>query len=123
MKFTLEPTSGRNLVRGYSADEIRIGEQRVHRSCIVTAQQLITDWPPAAFSDLAPQHLEMVFALLPDVVVLASGTTQQFAPLAIRAPFAQRGIGLEVMPLGAACRTYNVLVQEDRRVVALLFPR
>src|SRR5204862_5061758 len=46
MKFTLEPGTRANLIRGYSAAEIRIGEQRVQRSCIVTADRLITDWEP-----------------------------------------------------------------------------
>jgi uncharacterized protein len=57
------------------------------------------------------------------VVVIGTGAVSQFAPPAIRALLAQQGVGLEVMELGAACRTYNVLVQEQRRVAAALFLR
>ena len=123
MKFTLEPPSQSNLIRSYSESELRIGEQRITRSCIVTPERLITDWEPAAFDELAPAHLETIFALAPEVVLLGTGPTQRFAPHEVHAAFAQRGIGVEVMQLGAACRTFNVLVQEGRRVAAALFLR
>ena len=85
VQFTLEPPSHANLIRGYSGTELLIGQQRLTRSCIVTAQQ--------------------------------------FASAQVRAAFAQRRVGIEVMQLGAACRTFNVLVQEERRVAAALFLR
>src|SRR3977135_1708029 len=115
MKFTLEPGTGANLIRGYSATEIRIGEQSVQRSCIVTADRLITDWEPESFADLAPAHLEAILALRPEGVLRGAGATQRCAPPEVRAALAQRGVGLEAMQLGAACRTFNVLVQEERR--------
>ena len=123
MKFTLEPPSQANLIRGYSETELRIGEQRIARSCIVTAQRLITEWEPAAFAELTAAHLETIFALAPEVVLIGTGPTQRFASAAVRGAFAQRRVGLEVMQLGAACRTFNVLVQEDRRVAAVFFLR
>ena len=121
MKLTLESTSRINLVRGYSRAELRIGEQIVHSSCIVAADRLITDWPPAVFESLSPEHLGAIFALQPEVVLLGTGEQQRFPPAAVRAAFAERRVGLEVMDLGAACRTYNILVQEERRAVAALF--
>jgi uncharacterized protein len=123
MKFTLEGGAQPNLIRGYSASEIRIGERSVTRSCVVSAAQLITDWEPQNFDELAPEHLDVVLALEPELVLLGCGATQRFAPAAVRAALAQRGIGLESMQLGAACRTFNVLVQEERRVAAALFLR
>jgi len=123
VKFTLEPPSRANLIRSYSDTELRIGEQRVQRSCLVTAERLITDWPPATFDALAPAHLEAIFALIPELVLLGTGPTQRFAPAEVRSEIARRRIGLEVMQLGAACRTFNVLVQEERKVLAALFLR
>jgi uncharacterized protein len=123
VKFTLDPPSQANLIRSYSDTELRIGEQRVQRSCLVTAGQLITDWPPRTFDELAPAHLETIFALAPELVLLGTGPRQRFASAQVRSEFARRRIGLEVMQLGAACRTFNVLVQEDRRVLAALFLR
>jgi uncharacterized protein len=121
MKFTLEASSRVNLIRGYSPQEIRIGNQRLSASCIVTADTLITQWEPASFADLEPGHLEAILALKPELVLLGTGPTQRFPPAAIRAAFTSGGVGLEVMDLGAACRTFNILVQEERRVAAALF--
>ena len=123
VKFTLEPASRANLIRNYSASELRIGEQRVQRSCLVTAERLVTDWPPESFAELRPEHLEAIFALAPELVLLGTGPTQRFATAEVRSEFARRRVGLEVMELGAACRTFNVLVQEERRVLAALFLR
>lgn len=121
MKFTLESSSRVNLVRAYSRAELRIGEERVRSSCIVSADRLIADWPPVRFEALLPEHLPAIFALEPEVVLLGTGERQRFPPAEIRAAFAARGVPLEAMDLGAACRTYNILVQEERHAVAALF--
>ena len=123
VKFTLEPGVPANLIRGYSDHEIRIGERSVHESCIVTADTLITPWEPRSFAELEAAHLEALLALSPELVVLGTGQLQQFPSAEIRALLGSRGVGLEAMPLGAACRTFNVLVQEERRVAAGLFLR
>ncbi len=121
MRFTLEAAANVNLIRGYSASEIRIGTQQVHGSCLVTAREVLTDWGPQSFAEFSQAHLAPVLALQPELVLLGTGLTQQFAPGDIRHALSDRQIGLESMQLGAACRTFNVLVQEERRVVAVLF--
>jgi uncharacterized protein len=123
VKFTLEAGTQAHLIRGYSDTEIRIGERSVRGSCIVTADQLLTDWGPASFAEFGHAHLATLIALAPELVILGTGMTQQFAPRALRDALAARGVGLEAMQLGAACRTFNVLVQEERRVAAALFLR
>jgi uncharacterized protein len=121
MKFTLENSSNVNVIRSYSSAELRIGEHSIRSSCIVMADSLIADWPPATLDELQASHLEPIFELRPELVLLGTGPKQRFAPADIRAAFAGRGIGLESMDLGAACRTFNILVQEERRVAAALF--
>jgi uncharacterized protein len=121
MKFTLEGNSRFNLIRGYSAQEIRVGDQRLTTSCIVTAETLIVDWEPQSFDALQLEHLERLLALQPELILLGTGQTQRFPASGIRSALTARGVGLEVMDLGAACRTYNILVQEERRVAAGLF--
>jgi uncharacterized protein len=123
VKFTLEAGDAVNLVRGYSDTEIRIGTRSVRGSCIVTADTLIAEWEPASFAQLLPAHLEAILALAPDLIVLGTGPSQRFPSTEIRALLAGRGVGLEAMALGPACRTFNVLVQEERRVAAGLFLR
>jgi uncharacterized protein len=122
MKFTLDARTDINLIRGYGAGEVRIGELVHHAPCIVTAQQLVLDWQVRDVASLVVADLDAIFALKPDVVLLGTGARQTFPERAIRQAFAARKVGLEVMDLGAACRTYNILVQEDRRVAAVLFP-
>jgi uncharacterized protein len=121
MKFTLEGGSNVNVIRSYSSQEIRIGEHSIRSSCIVMADALIANWPPASLDELEVNHLEPIFELRPELVLLGTGAQQRFAPAAIRSAFATRGIGIEAMDLGAACRTFNILVQEERRVAAVLF--
>jgi uncharacterized protein len=121
MKFTLEGSSNVNVIRSYSAEEIRIGEHSIRSSCIVTADTLIASWPPATLEEVEANHLEPILELRPELVLFGTGQRLRFAPAAIRSAFAARGIGVESMDLGAACRTFNILVQEERRVAAVLF--
>jgi uncharacterized protein len=123
MKFTQQRAEGLNLIRRYDADSITIGEERIRSSCIVAANLLVRDWSPRAVDELRAEHLAALFDLAPEVVVLSTGGKQRFPPAALRAEFATRKIGLEVMEVGAACRTYNVLVGEERKVLgAILLP-
>jgi uncharacterized protein len=119
MKFTQQLPSGINLIRRYGADYIAIGEQEIRSSCLITANS-IEPWIPRSVEELRAEHLAALFALAPEVVVLSTGAKQLFPRAALRAEFATRRIGLEVMEIGAACRTYNVLVGEERRVLAAI---
>jgi uncharacterized protein len=120
MKFTQQPASGINLIRRYGPDFITLGEEDIRASCLVTAATLTRDWPPRSVEELKLEHLSPLFELAPEIVVLATGAQQKFPRAAMRAEFASRRIGLEVMEVGAACRTYNVLVGEERRVLAAI---
>jgi uncharacterized protein len=121
MKFTLESRSDVNLIRGYAPGAVRVGDRVLASHCIIAADTLITEWEAPSAAELSAAHLAPVFDLKPEIALLGTGATQRFPSAQVREAFASRGIGLEVMDLGAACRTYNILVQEERRVVALLF--
>jgi len=118
MQFTQHSPGGLNLIRRYGADFIAIGEEEIRASCIVGATTLIRDWPPRSVPDLVIEHFAHLFDYQPEVVVLSTGAKQQFPRAALRAEFAMRKIGLEVMEVGAACRTFNVLLSEERKVLA-----
>jgi uncharacterized protein len=123
MKLTQQSPAGANLIRRYGADFIVIGAEEIRDSCLVSAATLTRGWPPRSVEQLTVLHLAAIFDLAPEVVVLSTGARQKFPPAALRAEFATRRIGLEVMEVGAACRTYNVLVSEERQVVgAILLP-
>jgi uncharacterized protein len=120
MKFHLDAPGGVNLVRGYGAGQLRIGE-RIHvTSVIVTAATVIEGWRPATVQDITAADLEPLLGLAPEVVLLGTGARQQFPdPAVLRILYEQR-IGVEVMDTSAACRTFNVLVAEGRPVAAAL---
>ncbi len=120
MQFTRHTDSPANVVRSWSPSRIRIGEEWITRSVIVHPRGLVLEWPPDCVEALASEHLEAVFALEPEVVLLGTGTGIEFPAAAITDEFRRRGVGLEVMDTGAACRTYNVLVYEERAVAAAL---
>src|SRR5262245_52497266 len=117
MKFTQQRPDSANLIRRYGADFIVVGDQEIRWSCIVSARG-IAGWAPRTVDEISPEDLQALFDLEPEVVVLSTGVTQKFPRATLRAEFATRRMGLEVMEIGAACRTYNVLVGEERRVVA-----
>src|SRR5918993_2325705 len=112
MQLTLDADPRLNLFRACSPGEVRVGERVLRASCIVTAQTVIENWRST--------DLEAIYALQPDIVLWGTGETQQFPSNAIRKAFADRGIALEAMTNGAACRTFNILVQEGRRATAAL---
>jgi uncharacterized protein len=120
MKFTQHTPAGLNLIRRYGADFLMVGDEMLHASCIVGANTLIRDWPPHDVASLAVEHFEPLFSLAPELVLLSTGERQRFPSAALRAEFATRKIGLDVMEIGAASRTYNVLVSEERKVLAAI---
>jgi len=120
MKFTLDRPGGAHLVRAYSPGQIRIGDRDIATSLIVTATTLIEPWRPRRIDELEPADLEPVVALGPQVLLIGTGARQVFPGPQVFAALHAARIGFEVMDTGAACRTYNVLVAEDRRVAAAL---
>ena len=122
MRLLLDKDPEILTVRRYAPGEIEIGTQMLRGPCIVSPQQLIRDWPVTSIAALDLAQLEPLLAFRPSIMILGSDAPQARAPLALRRVLEARAIALEVMNLGAACRTYNVLAQERRSVVAGLLP-
>jgi uncharacterized protein len=120
MKFALQAPGSANLVQACSPGEIRVGERIIRTSLILTASELVLDWPPRTVSELSPEHLQHALVLEPEVILLGTGVRQVFPEAHVLAPVHRAGVGIEVMDTRAACRTFNVLVQEGRRVAAAL---
>lgn len=133
MKFSQDTFGGGYSIRAYDADTVTVigpgessGDTPIPRSEVLTASfviaplRLLRDWPPQAYADLAAEHFDRLLELDPEVVLLGTGTTFRYPSPALLAPLTGRGIGVEVMDTGAACRTFNVLVAEGRQVVAAI---
>jgi uncharacterized protein len=121
MKIQLETAgAGANIIRNYAPGQVTINEDTYRCSLLVSAERIITDWPPAAFDELSSSHFESIKQLAPEVVILGTGRRLRFPAAAVTWPLTAAQVGLEVMDTGAACRTYNVLVSDGRKVVAAL---
>jgi uncharacterized protein len=120
MKIHLESGIGQNLIRAYAPGRITINEEVYTTSLIVTPRQVVTEWPPTSFADLLAGHFEIIAPLQPEVLILGTGARLQFPAPSLTRSLVEAGIGLEVMDTGAACRTFNFLMSDGRRVVAAL---
>ena len=120
MQLTRDTTPA-HLIRSYEPGRIRIAERWLHGNLIVTADRLIEDWPVASPVDLEVADLQAALALQPTIVLLGTGAALEWPAADLMGALAARAIGLEIMSTPAACRTFNVLVHEQRRVVAALF--
>jgi uncharacterized protein len=119
MKFTRETAAGANLVRGWNAGSLRINQESYRTSVVVAADTLV-EVSLVEGDTLDEGALAPALELEPEILLVGTGSTRIGAPPAVVAALGARGIGIEVMDTLAAARTYNVLVGEGRRVVALL---
>lgn len=110
-----------NLVSRYGGGELTINGAQITGPCIVAPGFLLASWI-GGLHELTMESVEPVWALQPRILLLGSSVDPAGQSRTLRAPLAARQVALEPMELGAACRTYNVLAQEDRSVAALLFP-
>jgi uncharacterized protein len=110
-----------NLISRYDVGLLQINGARIAAPCIVAPGSIHSDWI-ADIDALDIAALEPLWPLDARIVLLGAAPPHAPALRAIRAQLATRNMALECMDLGAACRTYNVLAQEDRAVAALLFP-
>ena len=121
MEFTESTAPGRNLIEGYGAGGFVISGQRYKGSLIVLPEAVLT-WDVADFASLGPDSLAPLADHRSeiDVLLLGCGPRIEFLPRALREPLRARGLLPEPMDTGAACRTFNVLIIEERRVAAAL---
>lgn len=112
--------SGSYHIRGYEHKKVLINETYYESSLIVCSYTLIEKWRPQSLADLQATDWEPVIALKPKLVLLGTGSQLQFPASSILAPLIENKIGFEVMDTPAACRTFSILMAEDREVVAAL---
>ena len=87
-------------------------------SFIISLEQLIENWAPAHIDQLCAQHMQPLLELEPELVLIGTGESLKFPAMEHYASLIQHNIGVEIMDSAAACRTYNILLSEGRKVVA-----
>jgi len=120
MQLTENRPEEQYFIHSLDPDAIQIVEDRYSRSLILSPVEGVREWAVESIDELESSHFAPILEWLPDVVLLASGRTQRFPSREIQVEMLRNNIGLEVMTLEAAARTFNVLASEDRRVVAAL---
>lgn len=119
MKLHSPAPSAFNTFTGYGEGFVMINGRRHDRSTIVTPERLL-HWSAASFDALQEADFQALLDLNPEIVLLGTGPRQRFPhPRLVRA-LTDKRIGVEAMDLQAACRTYNILMAEERRVAAAL---
>ena len=114
-------SSAVNFIRAWEPGRVRIADRWIAGNVIVGAEQLIEGWAAAEPLGVTVEDLAPALALEPVIIVLGTGTEHLLPDVELMAAVAARSVGLEIMSTPAACRTFNVLLGEQRRVVAALF--
>lgn len=111
------------IIRTYGPGRFLIGD-REWRSPVLVTPSLTTDWPVERADEVSLENLASLRSveMPPELVVLGCGARTVFIRPEIRAALRAAGMGLEAVDTGSACRMYNVLLAEGRRVAAALIP-
>jgi uncharacterized protein len=110
---------GVNTITGYGEGYVLINGERRESSVVVLPDRILA-WGAESFARLSAEDFGFLKNLQAEIVLLGTGPRQRFPHPRLTAPLAQAGIGVEVMDVQAACRTYNILVAEERKVAAAL---
>jgi len=122
MRLVLDTDAEILTVRRYAAGEVDVSGTLLRAPFIVSPSRLIADWGVASFAALDAAPLAALLDLQPAIVLVGSDAIDEPRSRSLRRTIEAQGVAFECMGLGAACRTYNVLAQERRNVVAGLFP-
>jgi uncharacterized protein len=116
----LNKDTDRYLFTGHGAGYVAVSGQRYAQPVVVMAREVRTDWTATDFASLDATHFDYFLELQPEVLLLGTGAKQQFARPELYRELIKARIAIEFMDTPAACRTYNILVAEDRKVVAAI---
>lgn len=119
MKLHLMPGTGLQLFSGYGPGFVAVNGVRFEK-CVVVSPQTVTDWAATGFEALAETDFGFIADLKPEIVILGTGAAQRFPRPELLRALAALGVGVEVMDTRAACRTYNILASEGRKVVVAI---
>ncbi|MEJ2631193.1 MAG: Mth938-like domain-containing protein [Acidihalobacter sp.] len=120
MKMTEDKGNARYVINAHAPGRVTINHSVYTRSLVIGPQRLVAEWRPRNLDELESEDIDVVLEGAPDIVLLGTGNRQRFPATEILRRFAEAGVGCEVMDNAAACRTYTVLMAEQRRVIAAL---
>lgn len=116
MEFSKEHTQG-NVIDSVTESEVVINGKHFSSPILVSPDTIIEEWQAIDFKSFKPEWVETIASLKPELVILATGQTHQNLAARYLQYFYEKSLAPECMSTNAACRTYNVLINEGRRVV------
>lgn len=120
VKLHIPNTAGLNLFTAYGSDFIAVNQEKYSANLILLPESIIPEWTTSTVTSLNEADMQKLLELGTEIILLGTGSRLHFPPSSLLHPFATAGIGLDVMDLQAACRTYNILAAEGRKVAAAL---
>ena len=117
MEINLEKPQ-RYSIQGYSEQQIQVAAETYTSSLIISKDKIIEKWDVHALSDINAQTLAPILDLNPEIIIIGHNHFNEHLPIPALQHVINHHIGIECMLLGPACRTFNVLLAEDRHVVA-----
>jgi uncharacterized protein len=120
MKLQADRIEGQNAIARHGPGGVLVNGVEYHDSVIVPWRGTVRPWAVTDFANLEEAHFASLLELAPELVIFGSGQRIRFPHPSLTRALMARRIGLETMDTAAACRTYNVLLAEDRSVVAAL---
>jgi uncharacterized protein len=120
MKLQPTHTAGQNTFTAYGEGYVSVNAIRYSSNLIVLPDQLIPNWTQASFETLSQADFEKLAELETEIILFGTGPQLRFPHPELMRPLIRAQKGLEAMDTHAACRTYNILISEGRRVAAAL---
>ena len=118
MKFAEDNLNEGYFITSYETGKLMVNGKTITSSIVIAPDKLLEDWMLADISNLTAEHIEKIIQFNPELVLLGTGKNLTFPEVAIYSQLIKMGIGVDIMDTGAACRTYNILSGEGRRVIA-----
>lgn len=119
MKFHLQAPAA-NVVTGSGPGWIRVGTAEIREGVVLLPDDVVKGWAPQGIAALGEKDYAALLDYRPEIVLLGTGAAQHFPHPRLLAALTAAHVGVEVMDTRAACRTFNILVAEGRRVAAAL---
>lgn len=121
MNALVDDLNSENTITSYGPGWIKIAQSKIVKPCIVTRTTLLLDSLPRNIMNLNAQNIESILALSPEVVIIGTGKKQLFLDSEISLALTSQRIGVEYMDTAAACRSFNILLSEERAVAGIFY--
>ena len=121
MNALVDDPNSNNTITSYGPGWIKIAQRKINNPCVVTRTTLTTDSLPSNIMNLGMQNIEPIVSMSPEVVIIGTGKKQLFLDQKISSILTNQRIGVEYMDTAAACRSFNILLAEERSVVGIFY--